>query len=179
MSTGLTPHVGDFIPWKCTLPICLEYTSNARTRWAYHQGAFMLLQEMISKNSGMSFQDYCKAKVSDKIGMTGNWSNQLALNIYNSNTQSMARFGLLMQNKGAWDDTIVVSEAYFNTMTITSQDINKAYGYCWWLNGTESFMGTESQEVFTGSLIPNAPNDMIAALGAADQKIYVCPVKDW
>ena len=175
MSTGLNPHVGDFIPWICTLPICLEYTANAGTRWAYHQGAFMLLQEMITKNAGMSFQAYCKAKVADKIGMTGNWTNQLGLNIYNSNTRSMARFGLLMQNKGTWDATTVVSETYFNAMTNTSQDINKAYGYCWWLNGKADFMGTGTQEVFQGSLIPNAPNDMIAALGAADQKIYVVP----
>lgn len=175
MSTGLTPHVGDFIPWICTLPICLEYTADAGTRWAYHQGAFMLLQEMITKNAGMSFQAYCKTKVTDKIGMTGNWTNQLGLNIYNSNTQSMARFGLLMQNKGVWEGTIVLSESYFNTMTNTSQDINKAYGYCWWLNGKESYLGTGSQEVFTGSLIPNAPDDMIAALGANDQKIYVIP----
>lgn len=175
MSTGLTAHVGDFIPWICTLPICLTYTADADTRWAYHQGAFMLLQEMITKNAGMSFQAYCKAKVADKIGMNGNWTNQLGLNIYNSNTRSMARFGLLMQNKGTWDATVVVSEAYFDAMTNTSQDINQAYGYCWWLNGKDRFLGTGSQEVFTGSLIPNAPDDMIAALGANDQKIYVVP----
>ena len=175
MTTGLTPHVGDFIPWICTAPVCLEYTAEAGTRWAYHQGAFMLLQEMITKNADMSFQAYCKVKVADKIGMSGNWSNQLGLNIYNSNTRSMARFGLLMQNKGAWGDVRIVSETYFNAMTNTSQNINKAYGYCWWLNGKSDYMSTGTQEVFEGSLVPNAPNDMIAALGANDQKIYVVP----
>ncbi|MCB0447174.1 MAG: serine hydrolase, partial [Gelidibacter sp.] len=30
---------------------------------------------------------------------------------------------------------------------------------------------------FSGSLIPNAPNDMYAALGKNDQKIYVVPSK--
>ena len=69
MSTGLTDNVGNFIPWICTLPICMEYTADAGTRWAYHQGVFMLLQEMVTKNSGMSFQAYCKAKISDKIGV--------------------------------------------------------------------------------------------------------------
>lgn len=177
MSTGLTDHVGDFLPWICTLPICMDYTADAGTRWAYHQGAFMLLQEMISKNSGMSFQAYCKTKVADRIGMDGNWTSQLGLNIYNSNTRSMARFGLLMQNKGNWDGTTIVSEAYFNEMTNTSQDINKSYGYLWWLNGKGSFMNTTSQDVAQGSLVPNAPNDMFAALGAQDQKIYVVPSK--
>lgn len=175
MSTGLTDNVGDFIPWICTSPICMNYTADAGTRWAYHQGSFMLLQEMISKNAGMSFQDYGKSKVTDKIGMSGNWTFQFGLNIYNSNTRSMARFGLLMQNGGDWNGTTIVSQAYFNEMTQTSQNINKAYGYCWWLNGKDSYMGTGSQEVKQGSLIPNAPNDMIAALGAQDQKIYVVP----
>lgn len=129
MTTGLTAHIGDYIPWVCTLPTCLDYTADAGTRWAYHQGAFMLLQEIITEASGASFQEYCKTKVADKIGMVGNWTNSLGLNIYNSNTRSMARFGLLMHNKGVWDNNIIVSEAYFNEMTHTSQDINKSYGY--------------------------------------------------
>ncbi|MGB5667233.1 MAG: serine hydrolase [Maribacter sp.] len=178
MTTGLTAHIGDYIPWVCTLPTCLDYTADAGTRWAYHQGAFMLLQEIITEASGASFQEYCKTKVADKIGMVGNWTNSLGLNIYNSNTRSMARFGLLMHNKGVWDNNTIVSEAYFNEMTNTSQDINKSYGYLWWLNGKESAMGTTSEVVIPGPLVSNAPNDMFAALGANDQKIYVVPSKD-
>jgi hypothetical protein len=33
------------------------------------------------------------------------------------------------------------------------------------------------QTVYPGSLIPNAPADMYAAMGAADQRIYVVPSK--
>ena len=178
MTTGLTPHLGDFVPWVCTLPICLEYTSDAGTSWAYHQGAFMLLQEMITQSSGISFQEYCKTRISDKIGMNGNWTNSLGLNVYNSNTRSMARFGLLMHNKGVWNGSTIVSESYFNEMTNTSQDINKSYGYLWWLNGKENIIGTTSTVALPGPLVPNAPDDMFAALGANDQKIYVVPSKD-
>ncbi len=178
MTTGLTPHIGDFIPWICTLPSCLEYTADAGTRWAYHQGAFMLLQEIITESTGTPFQEYCKTKVADKIGMNGNWKTSLGLNIYMSNTRSMARFGLLMHNKGVWDENTVVSEPYFNEMTNTSQDLNKSYGYLWWLNGKENYLGTTEQTVFPGPLVPNAPDDTFAALGANDQKIYVIPSKD-
>lgn len=178
MTTGLTPHLGDFAPWVCTLPICLEFTADAGTSWAYHQGAYMLLQEIITQSSGMSFQDYCKTRVADKIGMNGNWTSSLGLNIYNSNTRSMARFGLLMHNKGDWDGTTIVSEPYFNEMTNTSQEINKSYGYLWWLNGKENIVGTTSIASLPGPLVPNAPNDMFSALGANDQKIYVVPSKD-
>ncbi|WP_282056138.1 serine hydrolase domain-containing protein [Maribacter luteus] len=178
MTTGLTPHLGDYVPWVCKLPTCLEYTADAGTIWAYHQGAYMLLQDMISQSTGVSFQEYCKTKISDKIGMEGNWTSSLGLNIYNSNTRSMARFGLLMLNEGIWDGTAIVSKSYFDAMTNTSQDINKSYGYLWWLNGKENYVGTTSTTSNPGPLVPNAPDDMFAALGANDQKIYVVPSKD-
>ncbi|MDO6810165.1 hypothetical protein Q4603_16185 [Zobellia galactanivorans] len=109
--------------------------------------------------------------------MQGNWTKALGLNLYNSTTRSMARFGLLALNKGSWDGSSIVSRTYFDQMTDTSQELNKSYGYLWWLNGKQSYMGTTSQEVVSSALIPNAPSDLFAALGANDQKIYVVPSK--
>lgn len=34
------------------------------------------------------------------------------------------------------------------------------------------------QTVYTGFLVPNAPVDMYAAMGASDQRIYVIPSKN-
>jgi len=178
MTSGLTDHVGDYTAWVCTLPNCLDYTSDAGTRWAYHQGAFILLQDIISQSTGVGFQNYGKTKLEDVIGMEGNWTKALGLNIYNSNTRTMARFGLLALNKGTWDGNALISENYFNDMISTSQELNKSYGYLWWLNGKQSYMGTTSQEVIASNLIPNAPSDLFAALGANDQKIYVVPSKN-
>jgi len=175
MTTGLTPHLGEFAPWVCKLPICLDYTADAGQNWAYHQAAYMLLQDMVTENSGMSFEEYCKIKVADKIGMNGYWTSNIGLNIYNSNTRSMARFGLLMLNRGEWKESTIVSTSYFEQMINTSQEINTSYGYLWWLNGKENFIGTTSTASIPGSLIPNAPDDMFAALGANDQKIYIIP----
>lgn len=176
MSTGLTDYISQPLKWICNQPNCLEYTADAGTRWAYHQGAFMLLQEMVTVRSGMSFEDYCKIKIADKIGMEGNWTNQLGLNVYNSNTRGMARFGLLSMNKGSWDSTTLLSEDYFNAMVNSSQDLNKAYGYCWWLNGKESFLNIGSDVINAGSMTPNAPADMFAALGSQDPK-NICGTK--
>jgi len=178
MSTGLKDNVGNAVPWMCTWPICLEYLAEPGTRWAYHQGAFILLQDMLTQNTGMNFSTYIKEKISDKIGMQGNWTQLGFANVYNSNTRSMAKFGLLTLNKGKWNNETIVSESYFNEMVATSQNLNNAYGYLWWLNGKENFMDTGSQEIINGSLIPNAPDDMFAALGAGDQKIYVVPSKN-
>ena len=89
----------------------------------------------------------------------------------------MARFGLLAFNNGTWDTTKIVNETFFRNSINTSQTINKAYGYLWWLNGKTSYHLPQTQMEFQGKLIPNAPDDMYAALGKNDQKIYVSPSK--
>ena len=53
--------------------------------------------------------------------------------------------------------TQIISESFLNEATNTSQNINDAYGYLWWLNGKESFHLPQSQLEFNGQLIPNAP----------------------
>ncbi|MGI9159797.1 MAG: T9SS type A sorting domain-containing protein, partial [Saprospiraceae bacterium] len=42
-----------------------------------------------------------------------------------------------------------------------------------------TFMLPDVPFVFTGKLIPNAPDDLFAALGKNDQKIHVVPSKGW
>ena len=57
----------------------------------------------------------------------------------------------------------------------TSQELNKSYGYLWWLNGKENVRVPGSPLEFQNMLIPNAPSDLIAGLGANDQKLYIVP----
>ena len=45
------------------------------------------------------------------------------------------------------------------------------------MNGKSSYHLPQTQLQFSGSLIPNAPDDMYAALGKNDQKIYIVPSK--
>lgn len=97
-------------------------------------------------------------------------------NVFFSTARSMARFGLLMLNKGTWNTTPVLSDtAYFNQMTNSSQSLNLSYGYLTWLNGKSSLMVPQSQITFPTSLSPDAPRDMYAALGKNGQIINVVP----
>ena len=113
----------------------------------------------------------------NKIGINGAWIQSGNNSVYWSTTRSMARFGLLMLNKGKWNNDVILNENYFNGATNTSQNINLGYGYLWWLNGKASYHLPQSQLQFSGSIIPEAPNDMFMALGKNDQKIYVVPSK--
>lgn len=176
MTTGLDYTVPQNF---CTDPECLLYKNEPSTYWYYHQGAYTLLDNIVTGAVQQDFKDYFNTKIRNKIGMTGSWVKTGSyLNLYFSNARSMARFGLLNLNKGVWDKTTILEDQnYFNAMTTTSQDLNKSYGYLYWLNGKSNYKIPGSETLFSGKLIPNAPDDLIAGLGAFDQKLYIIPSK--
>ncbi len=169
MNSGLDDSLGNDVS-----PTNLIYKSDAETRWAYHN-VYKKMQDVIAESTNSTWTDYFNSELKDKIGMSGSWITTSDVNVFWSNTRSMARFGLLIYADGKWDDTQIISEDFIIEATSTSQDINLSYGYLWWLNGKESYHLPGTQTEFTGSLIPNAPDDMIAALGLNDQKIYIVP----
>ncbi|RZL30357.1 MAG: class C beta-lactamase-related serine hydrolase, partial [Pedobacter sp.] len=155
----------------------LNYVADAGNRWAY-ANVFQKLIDVVSAASKQSFENYFNTKIKNKLGMDGFWDNGLIFKIYNSNTRSMARFGLLALNNGEWNGEQIINRSFFSESINTSQNINPSYGYLWWLNGKTSYMIPGSQSVFQGALVPNAPRDMYAAMGASDQRIYVIPSKN-
>lgn len=154
----------------------LTYVADAGTRWAYGN-VFQKLMDIVAKASGQTFETYFNEKLKNKIGMDGYWNSGIIYTIFHSTTRSMARFGLLALNKGKWKDEQIINEPFFTESIQTSQAINPSYGYLWWLNGKTKFMIPGEQTVFPGSLVPNAPNGMYAAMGASDQRIYIIPEK--
>ncbi|PWA10801.1 serine hydrolase domain-containing protein [Flavobacterium laiguense] len=170
MTSGLDDTTDD------VSPSALTYTADAGTRWAYHN-VYVKLQDVIVQASGQTWNTYFNTKLRDKIGMNGTWFTSGNNSVYSSTTRSMARFGLLILNKGKWENDVILNESYFNEATNTSQNINLGYGYLWWLNGKANYHLPQSQTTFQGSIIPTAPNDMFMALGKNDQKIYVVPSK--
>ena len=173
---NMTSGLEDIANGDSVTPVSLTYKADAGTRWAYHN-VFVKLQDVIAQASGQSWNTYFNTKLRDKIGMDGFWFKSENNIVYSSTTRSMARFGLLILNKGKWENTTILNEFYANESTNTSQNINLSYGYLWWLNGKSSFRLPQSQVTFQGRIIPTAPADMFMALGKNDQKIYVVPSK--
>ena len=170
MTSGLNDALGDDVS-----PANLQYVADAGTRWAYHN-VYVKLQDVVAQATGQTWTNYFNTKLRDKIGMTGGaWIQNDGLSVYWSTTRNMARFGLLALNKGKWEQNQIIPLNYMQNATSTSQNINLAYGYLWWLNGKTSYHLPQSQFQFTGTLIPTAPSDMYCALGKNDQKIYVIP----
>ena len=85
-----------------------------------------------------------------------------------------ARFGQMVLDGGkAPDGRRIVSEASLKAM-FTRSATNPAYGRVWWLNGSAYTIKPLATRL-DGPLIPAAPADLVAALGALDRKLYVVP----
>jgi CubicO group peptidase (beta-lactamase class C family) len=175
MSTGLDYNVTN---QNCTDPACLKYRADAGTQWYYHNAPYALLQTVIAKASGISFNSYTDQKLEAPTGMNGTWIMDDGAYVYWSTAREMARFGLLIQNKGNWNGTEVLSDkTYFEAMTNTSQTINPSYGYLWWLNGKSTMRLPGSTITFNQPLASNAPADLVAGAGKNGQFVDVVPSK--
>ena len=172
MTTGLD----DSVSFDCTNDTCLVYLSDPGTRWAYHNAPYTLLRPVIENATGQGINLYAYQKLLNPIGMNGLFLYSGYNNIFNSTARSMARFGLLILNNGKWDGNQIMSDTnYFNQMLNTSQMLNESYGYLWWLNGKPSSMFAGIQFIFNGDITPNAPDDLVSALGKNGQIINVVP----
>lgn len=166
-STGSTQN--------CFEPACFQYLAAPYSRWAYHNSAYRILQDVLETASGQTKFNYTRSRLGDRIGMKGFWLNY----VYYSKARDMARFGLLALNRGIWStDTLLHDQTYFDAMIQPSQEENPSYGYLWWLNGQEAFQLPGVQFRINRAMIPEAPADLFAALGKNDQKIYVVPSED-
>lgn len=156
----------------CTKPECLRYKAEPGTIWDYHNACYLLLQDMVEKASGKTYQQYYSQQLAQKLSMGGLWINGTLW----SKPLAMARFGLMLLAGGVWNgDTIIKDREYFDAMMNTSQQLNKSYGYLFWLNGKGSFMQPSIPFVYPRDLVPSAPKDMYAGMGKNDQRVYVVP----
>lgn len=169
MSTGVEDIE---IENDCLDPECFKYFREPGTRWDYNNSAYRLLLDMIEEASGQNRNTYTYQKLQQKIGMGGLWTGYIRV----STARDFARFGLFTLAKGNWNgEQILTDMDYYNAMINTSQEMNKSYGYLWWLNGKESYLLPTVDIELDGSLVPEAPSDMFAGLGKNDQKVYVVP----
>lgn len=160
----------------CILPECFKCKYEPGSYWYYHNAPYQLLKEVISETSGMDINIFTFNNLSKKIGMKGFWIHNENLKTYLSDTRSMARFGIMMLANGNWkDDEIIEDKNYYYDLINTSQDLNKSYGYMWWLNGKESYMIPQLDMVIQGELNPYAPDDMYSAMGKNGQILNLVP----
>lgn len=163
------------------LDASLGYAAPAGTAWLYNTDAYHRLELVLEGKSGVDLQTFTRSALFDPIGVgTSQWvKRQLMVDAKGNpesalemNARDMARIGLLVQAGGTWSGVTVVPSDWLGAALTPSQTLNPSYGLLWWLNGQPSVLLPPSTPA-TGPLVPAAPADLVAALGAGDQKIYV------
>jgi CubicO group peptidase (beta-lactamase class C family) len=162
----------------------LHFAAPAGSTWKYNSTAYGKSLDVVSAAAKMSPNALTELWLTGPLGMQDSkWITRRSLlkktdatNSHGLTTSArdLARFGLMMLANGHWhQQSIVNNQDYLKQATSSSQLLNPAYGYLWWLNG-HSFALRGPRKV-AGPLIPDAPTDLYAALGALGRKCYVVP----
>ena len=155
----------------------LEYEAAPGSKWRYNSIAYQKVMRALAKASGKSENELTREWLTGPIGMAhSSWrerGNMPGLLGFMSTARDMARFGLLIEAGGVWKGkTVIEDRAYLRDSLRPSQELNPSYGYLWWLNGRASVSPSGAR---SAKLVPTAPDDLVAALGALGRKIYVVP----
>jgi CubicO group peptidase (beta-lactamase class C family) len=164
----------------------LRFVDAPGSRFYYNNPAYYQLFGILEAASGQGFADLVRDRLLTRIGMNrtiavANTDTGEPGFIFGCSTRDFARFGSLMLQSGRWDgETILRSSAYHLAARTWTGTDNKAYGYLWWLNGSSSYRtpGPYLLPTYSGSLFPEAPMDLVAALGLDDKKLYLVPSRD-
>ena len=162
----------------------LIYEAEPGTKWFYNTTAYHKVYDVLAKAYNQTNAEYTSAQLWSKIGMQHSfWDTEPGFGdagpSMSCSARDMGRFGLMIISEGKWNGTALLNDAnYFQSMTNSSQTLNPSYGYLWWLNGKTSYILPGTSPSLPGPLFPDAPSDLIAALGYADKKIYVVKSKD-
>ncbi|MEW6303918.1 MAG: serine hydrolase domain-containing protein [Verrucomicrobiota bacterium] len=165
----------------------LTFEAPAGKRWRYNSAAYARTMDVVAAAAKKSANDLTREWLTGRIGMNDSaWAERPGLGAkgalnprgFTTTARDLARFGLLILANGRWQDqTIIADREFLHDALHPSQELNPSYGYLWWLNGQKEVARGAGQRA-KGPLIPGAPPDLVAALGALDRKVYVVPSLD-
>lgn len=159
------------------------------TRWYYNTNAYQVLGRVLAAATKTTVDGWTDRVLRKPVGwQDAVWKDRANRSLPDGaperglalSARDAARFGLLVLAGGAWAATPVVPAAYLNEALTPSTTLNASYGLLWWLNGKASHeLPGPRPTPQPGPLIPAAPADLVAAMGALDQRIYVVPSRRW
>ena len=157
---------GDWLKYALTRPM---ETDPGRT-FKYNSGCPMIVAGIIEKATKMKLDDFAKQYLFEPLGIYEfSWIKDSTGFCHAGGGLSMlpydvAKIGVLVMNKGKWNNVSVVSEEWISRLITpgfpTSFDIAE-YGYFWWIRNH--------------TIIDNKTARMISAEGAGGQKLYIFP----
>jgi len=163
-----------------------SFSAVPETVWLYNTPVYHELMRVLEAATGLDRQRLTRQWVTEPLGMQHTswtprpWANSAIAVGLSTTARELARFGLMIQASGEWAGaTVVQDREYLQAMLSSSQSLNPAYGYLWWLNGQDFSLDTgASAQRRNNSMVAAAPSDMVAMQGALDRKLYLVPSLD-
>ncbi|MDX6621710.1 MAG: hypothetical protein QOK36_4096 [Gaiellales bacterium] len=178
-------------PDRTAFAIGLGQDAAPGMEWAYNNSAVQTLDRVLQKATGQSVQTFARTRILAPLGMahttmtTDKAGNAQLFSGMHSTCRDLARFGVLMLDKGRWHGTQIVSSRWVAQATArSSSKLNAAYGYLWWLNrhgvvasvtAATTLQAVAQGRMDVGRLVAGAPGSMYWALGLGDQLIQIDP----
>ena len=154
-------------------PRTLRRAAPPGTVWDYNTAAYQRLRPVVEAASGLDINSLTTEWLFAPIGIVSPapWAPRSTMtDAMGESTwgltltaREMARYGLFAMRAGRWTDQQITARDWFEEAWAPIA-LKADYGYLWWLLGRGGQQGA----------IP----DLVAALGASDQKIYVSPATD-
>lgn len=157
--------------------------------WAYNNSAIQVLAAVLEAATGEDVGPWAQRRLLDPLGMADSdvqadpSGTTMTFAGLRSTCLDLARFGYLALRDGAWDGEQIVSEDFVRQATRrSSQDLNAAYGWLWWVNRPGPIAsplaatgGAGEPADAEGPVLPDAPEDIFWALGLQNQIVAVIP----
>jgi CubicO group peptidase (beta-lactamase class C family) len=178
-------RVIDMLTMSSGLTTEFTYAAPPGTVFLYNTPVYAVTKRVVAAVAKQSIETVTYDWLTAPVGMNDtSWRKRPAAmaDIGNptglvTSPRDVGRFGQMVLDGGkAADGRRIISEASLKAM-FTRSATNPAYGRLWWLNGSAFTIKPLATRV-DGPLIPAAPTDLVAALGALDRKLYVVPSRN-
>jgi CubicO group peptidase (beta-lactamase class C family) len=150
----------------------------------YTQRVPDLLAYVVQRAVGEDLQKYAQRHLFGPVGIPLDsyfWLRDRSGNTYGYANlfippKQFAKLGLLMVNGGVWRGHRVLSHRYIAKLR-TPTATNRCYGFLFWVNSGNSCTSANipSAQVVHHRMIPAAPRDLYAMVGALQQNNFILP----
>ena len=175
----------------------LHVVAPPGTRWDYNLGAaYHTLKRVVAAAAGTDIAATSRGWLFDPLGMEEtewiarplppqvneamrpfvSYPDRTAFEGLVTSARDLVKFGAAILDvcRGR-DGPLAPYAGYVHRALTPSTELNPAYGLLWWLNGQPWRLAPRVPDRIDGPLIPDAPSDLVAMLGAQGRAVYVVP----
>jgi CubicO group peptidase (beta-lactamase class C family) len=172
----------DVLTMSSGLNTDFSYAASPGTVFLYNTPVYAIIKRVLAAAAKATLESITRDWLTAPAGMNDtSWRRRPAAfaDVGNptglvTSPRDTATFGQIVLDRGrSRDGRRIVSETALQAMFDRSAT-NPAYGHLWWLNGGAYTIRPLNARI-DGPLIPGAPADLVAALGALDRKLYIVP----